>query len=308
MRVTLSRLSGMTAVPSPQGLKYRLVYDMKHNSSIFSLPGELVRSEGDTSASDEAVDEAYDFSGYTYDFYKEVLGRNSLDNQGMSLISSVHLGVGYNNAFWNGQQMAYGDGDGKAFLRFTKALEVVAHELTHGVTTHTCNLEYRGQSGALNEHFSDVLGVLVKQWHLRQYVDQANWGVGGELLGPSVNAKALRTFTDEKAFENDPMLGTDPQPKHMDNLYKGWDDNGGVHINSGIPNYAFYLVATELGGYAWQKAGQIWYKTLLALDRHSDFAAAAKMTYQIAGTEFGSRSPEQDTVKTAWKAVGLSVW
>ncbi|MEW6349296.1 MAG: M4 family metallopeptidase [Thermodesulfobacteriota bacterium] len=308
MRTTLSRLPGMAVTASPQGAKYRLVYDMKHSSSIFSLPGELVRSEGQAVVNDEAADEAYDFSGHTYDFYKDVLGRNSLDNRGMSLISSVHLGTDYNNAFWNGEQMAYGDGDGKAFLRFTKALEVVGHELTHGVVSHSSNLEYRGQSGALNEHFADVLGVMVKQWHLRQSVDQANWSVGGELLGPAVNAKALRTFKAEKAFENDPLLGTDPQPKHMDQLYTGWEDNGGVHINSGIPNHAFYLVAVELKGNAWEKAGKIWYKTLLALDRHSDFAAAAKMTHQIAGSEFGSGSAEQDAVKAAWKAVGLSVW
>ncbi len=308
MRTTLARLPGMTAIPSPHGAKYRLIYDMKNSSSIYSLPGRLVRSEGDAGTSDEAVNEAYDFSGYTYDFYKEVFGRNSLDNRGMTLISSVHMGVGYNNAYWNGEQMAYGDGDGRAFLRFTKALEVVGHELTHGVTSHTSNLDYRGQSGALNEHFSDALGVLVKQWHMRQSADQANWSVGSELLAPEVTAGALRTFTAEKAFENDPLLGTDPQPKHMDNLYTGRDDNGGVHINSGIPNHAFYLAATELGGFAWEKVGKIWYQTLLALDRHSDFAAAAKMTHQIAGTEFGSNSPEQDAVKTAWQAVGIPVW
>ena len=303
-RVTLSTMPTMSAIPSPAGRKHRLIYDMRNRPTIF-LPGTLVRSEGEPRVGDVAVNEAYDYSGYTFDFYLKKLGRNSLDDNGMSLISSVHVGTGFNNAFWNGEQMAYGDGDGQIFIRFTKALDVVGHELTHGVVMHTCNLVYRDEPGALNEHLADVMGSLVKQWRKRQTVSQADWLIGDAIMGPAVQAKSLRTLKAEKAYENDPILGTDPQPKHMKDKYTGTADYGGVHINSGIPNHAFYLVATKLGGKAWKKAGLIWYKTMLNLNRNSNFREAADMTIQVAGAEYGSGSTEQQAVKAAWKAVGL---
>ena len=200
----------------------------------------------------------------------------------MTLISSVHLGQNYNNAFWNGEQMAYGDGDGSVFIRFTKSLDVVGHELTHGVVSHTSNLEYRNESGALNEHFADVFGSLVKQWKKKQTAAKADWLIGPDIMGPGTKAKSLRTFKEGKAYENDPNLGTDPQPKHLSGKYTGPSDSGGVHINSGIPNHAFFLVATALGGSAWVKAGDIWYRTMLALNPHSDFAQMVTMSTQMA--------------------------
>ena len=305
MRTTLALMPFMAAIPSPQAQKNRLVYDMKHGTA--PLPGQLVRSEGQPACGDEAADEAYDYSGYTYDFYQKIFKRNSLDDNGMTLISSVHYGNDFDNAFFNGEQMCYGDGDGKLFILFTKSLDVVAHELTHGVTQFTSNLDYYGEPGALNESFSDVMGQLVTQWRLNETVDKASWLVGHEIMGPGTKATALRTFKDEKAYENDPLLGTDPQPKHMKDKYTGHSDNNGVHINSGIPNHAFYRIAMEIGGYAWEKAGQIWYKTLLALYRTSDFQDAANTTYEKAATLYGAGSMEQQAVKTGWKAVGISV-
>lgn len=304
IRATLATLPAMSAIPSPAGKKHRLVYDAQ-NGSFSSLPGRLVRSEGDKASKDPAVNEAYNHAGYTYDFYKKLFNRNSLDDNGMSLISSVHLGRRLNNAFWTGEQMAYGDGDGVIFIRFTKSLDVVGHELTHGVVTHTCNLEYRNEPGALNEHFADVFGSLVKQWRKRQSVKSADWLIGNDIMGPGTKAKALRTFKAEKAYENDPLLGTDPQPKHLKNKYTGSQDNGGVHINSGIPNHAFYLVATDLGGKAWEKAGRIWYETLLSLTQKSDFAQMVSMTGQAAVHLFGPGSLESKAVSAAWKAVGF---
>src|SRR5262249_18701687 len=154
------------AAMSPNRRKHRLVYDAKNTDR---LPGDLVRSEGQAKSTDPAVNEAYDYAGDTYDFYDQLFQRNSLDDNGMTLISSVHVAevddtgqfVPMDNAFWNGQQMAYGDGDGVAFRRFTQSLDVVGHELTHGVTSFTSNLTYFRESGALNEHFSDVFGILV---------------------------------------------------------------------------------------------------------------------------------------------------
>lgn len=309
MRFTLSTMPIMAAIPSPARNKHRLVYDMECKSLMQQLPGKLVLSEGDdiSSVTDDAVKEAYDYSGVTYDFYKEVFDRNSLDDRGMSLISSVHFGRRYNNAFWNGEQMTYGDGDGSIFIRFTKGLDVVAHELTHGVVEHTSDLEYLNEPGALNEHFADAMSALVKQWHLKQEVTEADWLMGTDIMGSRVQAKGLRTFKAEKAYENDPLLGTDPQPKHMKEKYEGVDDNGGVHWNSGIPNHAFYLVAMELGGYAWKKVGPIWYQTLRNLNRFSQFQEAASMTHQVAGAMFGSGSNEQQAIKRAWDTVGITI-
>lgn len=303
-RTALSPFAAMTAVPSPEAKKNRLVYDMENQGSSF-LPGELVRGEKDKASKDPAVNEAFNYSGNTYDFYKKIFNRNSLDDKGMTLISSVHLGKDYNNAFWNGEQMAYGDGDGIIFIRFTKSLDVVGHELTHGVVSHTSNLEYRNESGALNEHFADVFGSLVKQWKRKQTAAKADWLIGPDIMGPGTNAKSLRTFKEGLAYENDPNLGTDPQPKHLKNKYTGTADAGGVHINSGIPNHAFFLVASELGGRAWERAGHIWYRTLLALHQTSVFTDMVEMTTQNAVTLYGSGSTEEKAVAKAWKAVGF---
>ncbi len=303
-RVALANFAMMTATPSADGKRDRVIYDMKGQGSTF-LPGKLVRREGEARSKDAAVNEAYDYSGVTYDFYKRIFDRNSLDDRGMSLISSVHLGRNYNNAFWNGEQMAYGDGDGKIFIRFTKSLDVVGHELTHGVVSHTCNLDYKNESGALNEHFADVFGSLIKQWKKKQTAAKADWLIGPDIMGPGTTAKSLRTFKAGLAYENDPNLGTDPQPKHLKNKYTGTSDSGGVHINSGIPNHAFFLVATALGGNAWLKAGRIWYGTLLALNQTSDFAQMVAMTTQTAATQFGHGSAEEKAVIKAWQAVGF---
>jgi Zn-dependent metalloprotease len=303
-RRMLASMPAMSAIPSPGGGKNRLVYDVKHGS-MWSLPGKLVRQEKGKKVKDVAVNEAFDYSGYVYDFYYKIFSRNSLDDNGMSLISSVHLGNNFNNAYWNGEQMAYGDGDGSLFVRFTKALDVVGHELTHGVVTHTCNLQYQDESGALNEHLADVMGALVSQWRARQTTKQAAWTIGAEIMGPGTTAKCLRTFKDEPAYQGDSILGDDPQPKHLKDKYTGTADNGGVHINSGIPNLAFYLVAMEIGGRAWEKAGQIWYKTQRALNQTSDFAQMVSETEASALTLYGSGSTEQKAVAKAWKAVGF---
>ncbi|ACB50309.1 putative peptidase M4, thermolysin [Crocosphaera subtropica ATCC 51142] len=285
--------------------KNRLVYDMEERR--FVLPGKLVRREGEDPTGDSAVDEAYDHAGITYDFYKQRFNRNSIDNRGMDLISSVHVGRQYNNAFWNGRQMAYGDGDGQIFIRFTKALDVAGHEITHGVITHESNLEYQGESGALNESFADVMGALVQQWHLGQNdPNTADWDMGELIMGSSP-ATRLRTFKAEKAYEDDPYLGTDRQPKHIRDKYTGLEDNGGVHINSGIPNHAFYLIALDIGGPSWEKAGKIWYQTLRNLNSQSDFQEAADMTYQVAGQLFGNGSLEQQAVKQGWDGVGINI-
>ena len=150
-----------------------------------------------------------------------------------------------------------------------------------------------------------MFGSLVRQWKRKQPAAKADWLIGRDIMGPGTRAKALRTFKAEKAFENDPNLGTDPQPKHLKDKYTGTADAGGVHINSGIPNHAFYLVAMELGGNAWEKAGRIWYRTMLALTRTSDFRQMVDMSMQNAAGLFGAGSIEEKAVARAWKAVGF---
>jgi Zn-dependent metalloprotease len=288
---------------TPTGAKRRNVYDARQG---MTLPGDLVRSEGKRTTGDTASDEAYDGAGQTYDFYQKVFQRNSLDNRGLRLDSTVHYGSGYNNAFWNGQQMIYGDGDGTIFGRFTVSVDVIAHELTHGITQHEANLVYQGQPGALNEHFSDVFGSLVKQFVNRQSAADADWLIGQGLLMPSISGVALRSLKAPGTAYDDPMLGTDPQPDHMSKFVDTEDDNGGVHINSGIPNKAFFTVAVSLGGNAWEQAGHIWYTTLLhELGPNDTFQDCANKTYKVAGDLYGPAVA--DKVRAAWQGVGLGV-
>lgn len=294
---------GAVALATPTGTKRRTIFDAAHGTK---LPGNLVRGEGAPNGQDPDVNEAYLYSGVTYDFYREVFGRNSIDDRGQRLDSSVHYSSKYDNAFWNGMQMVYGDGDGIIFQRFTRCLDVVAHELTHGVTQNEAALEYQGQPGALNESFSDVFGSLVKQWKLKQTAAKADWLIGAQLLARGVKGKALRSLAAPGTAYDDPNLGKDLQPAHMKDFYNGSDDNGGVHINSGIPNHAFYLVATALGGNAWNRAGKIWYDTLCQqLRPKASFKDAANATLASAGKLFGARSVERGAVKSAWTQVGV---
>src|SRR6266487_4520347 len=294
---------GAVALATPTGTRRRTIYDLAHGTR---LPGKRVRGEGDLRSKDRQVNEAYDFSGTTYDFYKQVFQRNSVDDNGMRLDSSVHYSFDYDNAFWNGAQMVYGDGDGVIFERFTKCLDVIGHELTHGVTQFEAALAYHDQPGALNESFSDVFGALVKQWKLKQTADRADWLIGAGLLAKGIHGVALRSMKAPGTAYDDPQLGKDPQPADMAHFVHTSQDNGGVHINSGIPNHAFYLVATTLGGYAWEKAGKIWYDTLSNLiGPNTSFKQAADATIRSAQNLYGAGSSEQKAVASAWKQVGV---
>jgi len=295
---------GFLASASP-GTKRRTVYDAQNGSK---LPGKFVRGEGGKAVADKSANQAYDYAGDTYDFYKTIYNRNSVDDKGMRLDSTVHYQVKFDNAFWNGTQMVYGDGDNIIFVGFTGSIDVIGHELTHGVTQFTSALEYQDQSGALNEHFSDVMGSLVKQWKNNQTAAQADWLIGEGILAPGVKGVALRSMKAPGTAYNDPKtLGKDPQPANMKNFVTTSQDNGGVHINSGIPNKAFYNLAIGLGGYAWQKAGSIWYNAFAKrVQATSDFARAAADTVDAAAELYGPGSAEQVAVAAAWNAVGVA--
>ena len=301
-RELVGRLNLLAVAPA-SSTERRSVYDAHHDTSEEDLPGTLVRKEGGPAGQDADANAAYDGAGATYTFYKEVFDRESIDGRGMEIISSVHFAQGLDNAFWNGQQMVYGDG-GELLQKLPESLDVCGHELTHGVTQMTARLQYHAQSGALNESMSDVMGSLVKQYAKKQTADQADWLIGEGTLRPSVKGVALRSMkAPGTAWEGDqqPANMKDYKPLPMS------DDNGGVHLYSGIPNHAFYLAATAIGGHAWEKAGLVWYVTLTQkLRPDSDFNAAAQATAAVAAERFGEGGTEHKAVTDAWAAVGVT--
>jgi Zn-dependent metalloprotease len=268
-----------------------------HNTS--QLPGDLVRSAGDPASGDAAVDEAATGITASLAMYAEVYDRDSFDGRGAPVSLSVHYEQGYDNAYWDGTQLVFGDGDGQIFDRFTKPMDVLGHEFTHAVTERTAGLTYSGQSGALNESISDVFGSCVKQRWLGQSVAQADWLIGAGLFLPGVRGRALRDMANPGTAYDDPRLGKDPQAADMSGYVDTTDDNGGVHTNSGIPNRAFYLAATAIGGSSWEGAGAIWYAALTSgIGADTDFAGYAAATVAAAGQH-------ADAVTTAWKTVGV---
>ncbi|HEX7203050.1 MAG TPA: M4 family metallopeptidase, partial [Arthrobacter sp.] len=285
------------------------------NRSVFdaagseTLPGNLVRKEGEPATGDPATDEAYDGLGHTHRLYADVFGRNSIDGRGLRLDATVHFGALYDNAFWDGTQMVFGDGDGEVFERFTASLSVIGHELAHGVTQHSAALAYRNQAGALNESMSDVFGALVEQYVKNQTTAEASWLIGEGLFTAEVEGDALRSMKAPGTAYDDDVLGKDPQPDSMDSYVRTSADNGGVHINSGIPNRAFYLVANSLGGNAWDAPGLIWYETLTggSLPTTATFSVFARATASAAVELFGSGSKEHDAVRQAWETVKVKL-
>jgi len=235
-----------------------------------------------------AVD-AHVYAGKVYDYYKNVHNRNSFDGNGKTIRSAVHYGNNYNNAYWNGQQMIYGDGDGVEFAPLSGSLDIVAHELTHAVTEYSADLRYISQSGALNESFSDVFGY---------FVDPANWDLGEAVYTPGVKGDALRSLSNPEKHD---------QPAHMrDYQYlpaTEEGDNGGVHTNSGIPNKAAYLTINAIGK---EKAEKIYYRALTTyLTPTSDFSKARAALLQSVADYDGVNSATYRAVQKAWNDVGV---
>ncbi|MEU6666014.1 M4 family metallopeptidase [Streptomyces sp. NPDC046727] len=313
--LTTTRLRGERSVrasftgAAAPGNGRRTVFDCRQGRFLpFAV---LARTEEGPEASDKSVNRAFDGLGTTRDFYQKVFQRNSLDGMGMRLDGYVHFDSNYNNAFWDGRQMVFGDGDGRMFTDFTGSLDVIGHELTHGVTEFTAGLAYHHQAGALNESISDVFGSLVKQWSLNQSAETADWLLGAEVFTPGIDADALRSLKAPGQAYDNAMFGKDPQPDHMSkfvnlpNTERG--DYGGVHINSGIPNKAFYLTAVRIGGFAWEAPGLIWYESLKASSAETKFQDFADTTYQKAEELYGTDSAQQLAVLAAWQDVGIQI-
>jgi Zn-dependent metalloprotease len=270
-----------------------------------------VRAEGAEPTGDVSADEAYDGLGATWELFAQAFDRDSLDGEGLGLVATVHYGQDFLNAFWDGQQMIFGDGDGIRFASFTGAVDVIGHELTHGVVQYTAGLIYVAQPGALHESIADCFGAMVKQRVLGQEAADADWLIGEGIFTDAVQGEALRSMKAPGTAYDDPVLGKDPQPDSMahyaDLPHDEANDNGGVHINSGIPNRAFYLAATGIGGRSWEGAGPLWYDALTrgGLPKDADFATFAEATLAAAASRHGESSPQHEAVEQAWRTVGV---
>ena len=268
------------------------------NNSI-SLPGLQVSKPG--SSTDLSAKRAFNETTAVAAFYSQIFGRNSVDNAGKTLLSSIHYSIRYNNAFWNGSQMIYGDGDGNIFLDFTRSTDVIAHELAHGVTQYTAGLSYVNEAGGLNESMSDVFGSMFRQWRAKQSVNTADWLIGKDIMGPG---SISRGYTCLRSMSNPAATYClSPQPTNYSQYRTGMDP----HYSSGIPNFAFYKAAMAIGGNSWEKAGQIWYKALTgyAASPNMKMSTFANRTRTIAGSLFPNDPTIKTAVSNAWTAVGL---
>lgn len=304
VRVASSKLTRLAQSILPQGLTVAAtaaapvisVFDCQHGSI---LPGTPLTNPG-TSA-DQTAKRAFVETAAVADFYRTAFGRNSLDDAGMGLLSSIHYSLNYNNAFWNGTQMTYGDGDGSIFVDFTLSNDVIAHELTHGVTQFTAGLAYTNQAGGLNESMSDVFGSMFRQWRANQSANAADWLIGKDIMGPGATARGFTCLRDL----SDPAAShcLSPQPVNFSAYRNGMDP----HESSGIPNVAFYKAATAIGGKSWEKTGKIWYQALTGFGPTPNLKMKtfANRTRTLAGTSFPTEPAIKTAIDSAWKAVGL---
>lgn len=253
---------------------------------------------------DEVATDAHWGAEMTYDYYKNVHSRNSYDGAGAKILSYVHYSTSYNNAYWNGVCMTYGDGDGSTFTPLT-ALDVCGHEITHAVTSNSANLTYSYESGGLNESFSDVFGQTIEMW---ARPTKWNWRIGEDIT-PSGNG--IRSMTNPNLFNN-------PKFYKGNYWYSGAGDNGGVHTNSGVQNYWYYLIAngstgTNEKGWSFKidslgidKAAKIAYRNLTVyLTSGSQYADARAYSIQAATDLFGTCSKEVINVTNAWWVCGV---
>ncbi|MGA7614776.1 MAG: M4 family metallopeptidase [Thermoanaerobaculia bacterium] len=271
-----------------------------------SLPGTLRITEGGSLTGDAAIDSAHTNAGVTYNFYKSNFNRDSYNGSGATMTSSAHYSSRYNNAYWNGSQMVYGDGDGTTFIPLSEGLDVVAHELTHAVTENEANLTYSNESGALNEAWSDIMGASTEAWNAGG-VSSNTWKIGEAVYTPGTSGDALR-------YMNNPTQDGSSYDYYPER-YTGSSDNGGVHSNSGIANLAYYLLSqggthprnktsVVVPAIGIAKAEQIFYRALTTyMTSSTNFQGARNATAQAATDLYGAT--EAAAVQKAWDAVGV---
>ncbi|WP_455662111.1 M4 family metallopeptidase [Pradoshia sp.] len=280
-------------------------YDAKNDNTASNDTLYVGNSASFKSDYDRAAVDAHYNSEKVYEYFLKEHGRNSLDGEGMAIISKVHYGTNYNNASWNGRWMTYGDGDGEFMISLSAGLDVAAHEMTHGVISHSANLVYRNQSGALNESFADVFGALV---------DDSDWEMGEDIMAPAAKADGF-TVLRSLSNPNSVVVSNEQRraystnggvyPDHMDEFYHMPTsvDGGGVHVNSSITNHAAYLIAQDIGR---EKLGKIYYRALTVyLTPNSDFSDARQAVVQSAIDLYGAGSAETAAANAGFDAVGI---
>lgn len=275
-----------------------ITYDAKNGSGNGS---ETYDTDGQwIDANQKALVDAHAYAEVTYDYYKNIFNRNSYDNKGAQILSTVHYGSKYNNAGWTGSRMIYGDGDGKTFIAFSGGIDVIGHELTHAVTDTESNLIYKNESGAISEAYSDIFGTLV------EFYSGVNpdWMMGEDIYTPDIQGDSLRSLEDPAKTDN---------PDHLSKKYNGTSDYGGVHTNCGIINKVGYLISEggthydiTVAGIGRDKLGKIMYDTLINfVVSNETFAQLRTHMLQTTKTLYGETSQEYTTVNDAFKAVGI---
>ncbi|KLO14545.1 peptidase M4 thermolysin [Schizopora paradoxa] len=282
----------------------RMIYDCK-NTRIVDM--EHARFENELAVDDASVNRCYDFFEAIFSFFHVVFGRNSIDDRGMSMLGSVHYGENFSNAMWDGTQVVFGDGDGVYWNNFS-SLDVVAHEIMHGITQHSVHLKHQGESGALDESMADVFASMFKQYELNQTAADADWLIGTEIFTSRVRGDALRSLKAPGSAFDDEILGKDIQVASYDKVLTKscTDDFGSAHIHFGVPNHAFYLFAIALGGHSWERAGTIWYAALTDKDLKSDAGFIDFATLTIKHAQ-GYGDSVAAAVIEAWKGVGINL-
>lgn len=272
------------------------VYDCKHTQT---LPGSPISTPA--RSTDATVKRTFVETTGVATFYKKAFDRNSIDDAGMTLMSSVHYGVKFNNAMWNGTQMLYGDGDAQLFVDFTRGNDVIGHELTHGVTQHSLQLAYTSDAGGLNESISDCFGSMFRQWEANQDVTKADWLIGSDILGPAAKAKGYSCLRDMANPASKKALA--PQPTKYSQLTPGMDP----HYTSGPPNLAFCVACRTAGGRSWETVGLVWYRALTGFgpSPHMKMKTFANRTRTVAKQLFPANPKIAAAIDTGWKQVGL---
>jgi len=280
------------------------------NQSQSSAPGQLLCTNNQ-SCGDASAQRAHDGAAKVYDFYKSRFNRDSINGSGLTMVSSVHLGNNVANAYWTGSQMLYGDGDGQQLDDLTLSFDVIGHELTHGVTQYTAGLVYANASGALNEAWSDIMGVAAKAY--RDGTTTADWLLAEESYTPGISGDAMR-YMKNPTQDNYSKDWWPERISYVSNPNNS-NDQGGVHGNSGIANLAFALLTdggshprgkspAQVPGLGLLKAEQIFYRALTTyMNQNTNFAAARTATAQAAQDLYGAG--EKTAVETAWCAVGV---
>jgi len=310
---TFTPVSSTKSNPNEARLAPFTIYDAKNSENVEWNPKNIVRKKGDPAlGKDQAVDGAYKSIVDSLWFFLDGLGINSIDAKGLALKAAVHVGDAYNNAYYVNGTINLGDGDGKIFHKFAEDLTVIAHELGHGIVEMVLGgLTYWSQSGALNESMADILGISALQYALGQEsTKEANWLIGGLAMVPYKDKAgkeihpALRSMSNPgKGYVDHPIIGTDPQPDDMVKYYSGSRDNYGVHINSGIPNRAFYLAATTLGGWSKDTVLKVWLEATKLISKNANFKNFAEATLSVAKKLFPSKPEVHQAIESAWGTV-----